>query len=565
MTFQIPHLRKTATGQQLVVHDRPFLILGGELQNSSMSSAKYMKRLWPWLKENSINTVLGAVSWEGIEPEEGKFDFTELDQTVLDARANGLHLILLYFGSWKNGMSSYAPGWVKKDKERFPRARIRGKGGRQQTVEVLSLFGQEAQQSDARAFAALMQHLKEIDEKHSTVIMVQVENEIGLLDDSRDFSPLADQRWQSPVPRDLVKSLLGEWDQLNEPLKNTLSVFKEKGHTVPDGTWGEVFGDNAHADQIFMAYHYALYTNQVASSGKSVYPLPMYTNGWQSCNAEERDPAFELKWAHFSQDPGHYPSGGPNVNVLDIWKMFCPSLDFISPDIYLNRHESACEQFLHRGNVLFCPEMRRDAHHARRVWTALGNTRAIGTSPFGIDTVELEFGCNPYKRTYEILSAVAGTVLDAQAKPNTTFGFYFDEPSVNNSKDDIERKVTTLGGYKFTIRRSFVFGQPRAGSGMILWLGESRFLFLGFGYSVTVASTDEAVDYTGILTFHEMEPDDSSPGGLSKVRALNGDETKGGTTIIMPNELIDFGDFNISITIPGETGIAAVELYTLLS
>jgi len=79
-------------------------MLGGELQNSSLSSAEYMSKVWPKMVATNVNTLLGSVSWEMIEPEEGRFDFDELDKVILGAREHGLHLILLWFGSFKNGM-----------------------------------------------------------------------------------------------------------------------------------------------------------------------------------------------------------------------------------------------------------------------------------------------------------------------------------------------------------------------------------------------------------------------------------------------------------------------------
>ena len=87
----------------MVVNGKPFLMLGAELQNSSMTSADYMKATWPKLKAMNINTILGCVTWEMIEPNEGNFDFAELDEVIYDARDHDLHLILLWFGSFKNG------------------------------------------------------------------------------------------------------------------------------------------------------------------------------------------------------------------------------------------------------------------------------------------------------------------------------------------------------------------------------------------------------------------------------------------------------------------------------
>ena len=114
-----PYLEKNGTSVQLFVDDKPFLILGGELHNSSSSSLEYMKDIWPLLRESGMNTVLAGVEWALVEPEEGTFDFSLVDGLIKDARVNGLHLVLLWFGSWKNGQSHYVPGWIKEDYSRL--------------------------------------------------------------------------------------------------------------------------------------------------------------------------------------------------------------------------------------------------------------------------------------------------------------------------------------------------------------------------------------------------------------------------------------------------------------
>jgi beta-galactosidase GanA len=102
-TSKIPYLEKLDSSWQLWVDGKPFLILGAELQNSSMSSARYMDGIWQNLVDMGINTVFGPVTWEDIEPEEGKFDFNEIEAVIASAKAYGLRLILLWFGSFKNG------------------------------------------------------------------------------------------------------------------------------------------------------------------------------------------------------------------------------------------------------------------------------------------------------------------------------------------------------------------------------------------------------------------------------------------------------------------------------
>src|SRR5208283_3813186 len=122
----IPHLRKQGTATQLIVDGKPFLALAGELNNNGATSVAYLKPAWPKLVEGKFNTILGGVSWAQIEPQEGKFDFTVPDGIIRDARSHNMHLVFLWFATWKNGQSSYPPDWVKRDFGRFARVQIVG-------------------------------------------------------------------------------------------------------------------------------------------------------------------------------------------------------------------------------------------------------------------------------------------------------------------------------------------------------------------------------------------------------------------------------------------------------
>jgi beta-galactosidase GanA len=135
------------TAVQLLVHGHPLLVLGGELGNSSASSAAYMAPHWPRLKQMHLNTVLAPVSWELIEPSEGQFNWSSVDTLLTQARAQHLHLILLWFGTWKNSMSTYVPGWVKRNQKRFPRAQL--PDGR--SLDILCAFDPAIRDADARA------------------------------------------------------------------------------------------------------------------------------------------------------------------------------------------------------------------------------------------------------------------------------------------------------------------------------------------------------------------------------------------------------------------------------
>ena len=135
-------------------------MLAGELHNSSASGFELMKTLWPKLKELGLNTVLALVSWELLEPREEEFDSTLVDALLEQARTHHHRLVLLWFGSWKNGVSSCAPRWVLQDTRRFPRAR--GSAGRN-TKESFAPLREASRKAGAAAFARLMRHLKQVD------------------------------------------------------------------------------------------------------------------------------------------------------------------------------------------------------------------------------------------------------------------------------------------------------------------------------------------------------------------------------------------------------------------
>ena len=322
---------------EIIVDGKPFLILGGELHNSSSSSLAYMRTLWPMLVEKKLNTVLAAVSWELIEPTEGKFDFTLVDGIIQDARQNRMRLVFLWFGSWKNGVSSYPPYWVKTDPKRFPLAQDRtGK-----SLNILSTFSAATCDADAKAFATLMRHIRQVDGKEHTVIMMQVENEVGVLGDSRDRSPAAGAAFTEPVPKELMNYLQQHKDSLAPEL---LDVWRTNG-MKPSGTWAQVFGEGGAwaPDSIFMAWQYARYVNKVTAAGKAEYDIPMYVNAWLDGP---------------SSRAGQYPSGGPLPQVADIWRAGAPRIDFRSPDLYAAQFDEITERFIRNGNPLFIPETR---------------------------------------------------------------------------------------------------------------------------------------------------------------------------------------------------------------
>ncbi|KAL4874084.1 hypothetical protein BDV12DRAFT_158992 [Aspergillus spectabilis] len=307
-----------------------------------------------------------------------------------------------------------------------------------------------------------------------------------------------------------------------------------------------------------MAYNYARYLNQVATAGKDENPIPLYTNVWQNFVGEGSDNDFPVI-AGGGGLPGDYLSLRWRNHQRPRHK-FAPSLDFISPDIYLNDYSISCAKYRHRNQPLFIPEQRCDDYGARRIWAAYGSYQAIGVSPFGIDTQEPI--TNPFTRHYALLDSVSQIILAAHRDPGASVGFFFDDFSPDGT--DPSKPITRhFDSFEITIERCFFFGKPGPGSGIVIHPGGSKFLLIGWGFQVRAKSTSPTSAFTGILKFEENLVSDKEKGELRTLRVLNGDETRRGIYAMMPNEEPDYGGFPICITIPARTMIAEVEFYSL--
>lgn len=371
-----PHLIKKGAATQLIVDGEPLLMLAGELHNSTCGGAEYMRPVWKRMAAANLNTVIGTASWELVEPEEGIFNFELVDSMILGARNQGLKLVIIWFGSWKNGESTYVPAWVKLNQKRFPLAR--NENGRR--LNVLSTLSTEARDADAKAFAALMKHIRQVDRGFHTVVMMQVENEIGTLGTKRDYSEQANAAFNELVPAGLLQYLEKNRETIHP---GVLDAWSKQGF-LKEGTWEEVFGKGELMDdwkgmsylteELFMAWNYAQYVGEIARAGKAEYDIPMYVNAW-------------LKQPGRSgHAPGNYPSGGPTPQVIDVWRAAAPSIDFIAPDIYIvNEFRYTCEQYSLSGNPLFIPETTGDAASSARAFYTYGKFSAMGYAPFGID------------------------------------------------------------------------------------------------------------------------------------------------------------------------------------
>ena len=381
----IPHLEKRGKATQLIVDGRPFLLLAGELTNSASSSMDYMEPYWPKLAAANMNTILAAVTWELVEPEPGKFDFALVDDAIREARRHHLRLIFLWFGSWKNGDSTYTPLWVKKNPKQYPL--FLAENG--QAITYLSVFREANWKADANAFAALMRHIREVDGDAHTVLMMQVENEVGCPGATRDQVPEAKAAFNAPVPRQLMDYMVKNRDKLVPEFRQYWDAAGGK----TSGTWVEVFGGQPMTNEIFMAWYYALYVDKVAQAGKAEYPIPMFIN------------------VDLGESIGQYSSGGALPIKLNVWQQGAPSIDIIGPDIYLPDFAEWCARYDRAGNPLWIPETRSDAANA---FFAIGNHAAMGISPFAIE--RQADATTPLAQAYELLGQAAPEILEAQAK-----------------------------------------------------------------------------------------------------------------------------------------------------
>lgn len=520
-------LERQGTATRLIVDDSPFIIVGGETGNSMASSAEDVALCLSDAHARGYNTVLFPVSWELIEPEKGKFDFTSVDEIIRQATDMQIKVGILWFGAWKNSMSCYAPDWFKKDTKKYPRARTRaGK-----PLEIASAFSKEVLKADSEAFTSLLRHITTTDTA-GTVIIMQIENEIGMLEDARDHSSLAEREYAKGVPAELI-SRLNEYRESLHP--QLLAKWRENGFRQK-GSWAEVFGDDIYTDEMFMAWNYTRYVGELAGIARGIFPtMPLYVNA--AMNSRGRK-------------PGEYPSAGPLAHLKDIWLAGAPDIDFLSPDLYDKGFTDWVRAYALPDNPLFIPEIKKADCNPAQLFYAVGEHDAIGLCPFSFVGGDADRHSEGNLTLRSLTPLIAGHL--GRGSMN---GLYFDADSTV--------RVIDRDGLRITAKHFLTLPwDPRAtdGSvwpatgGLIIRLSPMEYIIAGTGIVVTfeaqgsaeipaaklgedgfLASGSDRSSATGKswsgkrIGLASVEQISIAPDGSRKrIRTLNGDETHQG-------------------------------------
>jgi beta-galactosidase GanA len=500
----IPRLVQQDGRFALMVDGAPYLILGAQANNSS-DWPEMLPKVWPAIEYLHANTLEVPIYWEQFEPQEGKFDYSQMDLVLAQAREHHTRLVFLWFGTWKNGSQHYMPEWMKLQPERY--FHVKNKNG--EAVDSPSPFATASLAADTQAFSEFIRHLKAVDPDR-TVLMVQVENETGTWGALRDYSPAAQKLFDAPVPGDVLKAMN------KEPQPSAAN-------------WQAVFG--SEAEVCFHAWAVATYVNKIAAAGKAIYPLPLYVN------AALRDP--------FKGAPGSYESGGPTDNVLNIWKAVAPAIDILAPDIYLPATASYLKvlELYHRpDNALFVPETLGSASAARFFFSALG-MGAIGYSPFGLDYTRLrpqfEGDNEDAKDGFLKPSAQNYRLIEPMMRDIARLNFEGKLQAVSEEEGKVSETLH-FGAWDAVVSYGAVRNQAAKGNptplgrALVAQLNDHQFLVTGLYSRVDFLPTGAGKH----RQFLRVEEGTYEEGAFKFLRILNGDQTDWGLNFSSEPEVL---------------------------
>jgi hypothetical protein len=493
----IPRIERQGNQYHFLVDGQPFLMLGGQARNSSASSAQDLEPFWKSLVGIDANTAEVPLYWELIEPRPGKFDFHLIDEIVAGARRNGLRLVFLWFATWKNGDMDYTPEWLKRDHATYRHVI----GVRGEEMWIVSPLCEAARDADARAFHAVMEHIRSIDESDRTVIMVQVENETGLVGTDRDYSEEASRLYRGPVPVELMAYLSKNRDSLSASFRAAWAGTNYRA----SGTWTEVFGDLA--SEAFSAWSVARYVEAVAAAGKQAYPLPLYVNNWLVEGSATR--------------AGDWPSGGPTVHVLDIWKAAAPHIDVLAPDIYYPKFYDVAAQYTRPDNPLFVPETNPLPYFAANALLTFAYFNGFGFSPFGIDKFVENGEVTSQAAAFEDLYRMLRPLLPLIARYQYTGKLH---PLLQGIAQGEEWAYSVRLGKQFAASVEFTAKydpEKGRGCGLLIELGPDDFVVAGSGLKVNFRHLEGPPRDAHILTLEEGTYQGER---WVSARRLNGDE-----------------------------------------
>jgi len=532
-----PKIERKGNTAHIIANNKPMLMIGGEMGNSSASTREDVSKHFAHLHRLGLNTVLAPVSWELIEPQEGQFDMSSLNDLLVIARQHDLKVVLLWFGAWKNSMSCYTPEWFKRDTKRFPRAHTMNG----MPVEEASSLSKNVLEADKKAFCRIMEYLRDND-KEQTVIMMQVENEIGMINVPRDYSEDATKLYNSAVPKPLV-------DYLDKNKKSLHTYIADRYKIdAQHKTWGEVFGNDIYGEEIFQTWTYATYVEQIAAAGRSIYNIPMYVN--VALNSRGRK-------------PGEYPSGGPLAHLIDIWHAAAPSIDVLGVDIYDRGYKDWVAKYHLHNNPLFVPEIRLEDKDAMYALYAFGHHGAMGFCPFSIEDYPLyanakgtdmsgmdlsqddqlnaftakKDNLSPIASCYRMLRQAEPLILERQGTK------YMEGILLTN--EEREKDIITPDGIRLTIKHSYSLGwEPGAKDAewpeaacIILCLDKEEYLVIGSGIVITYTDAKADKEWKKGDTrigLAKCELVDVENGKLKIKRHLNGDQTHQGRHVRIP-------------------------------